>query len=141
MGKYERMKRIGMPLPSIINKMRLDGVSDDVIAQWGGGAPAASKENNKELERNIMNINPGAKMKPLHWAKFTQFQTDGTVWEGVDKVISKYKVNYEELEALFQQYQKGAQQQAKASKPKKEEKKDEDDTDFVCIFIFFFIWL
>ena len=36
MKKYERMKKIGMPLDSIINRMRMDGVSKDIIDEWGG---------------------------------------------------------------------------------------------------------
>ena len=37
MKKYERMKKIGMPLNSIINKMRMDGVDKKIIEEWGGG--------------------------------------------------------------------------------------------------------
>ena len=33
-AKYERMKKMGMPLHAIVNKMRLDGLSADVIAQF-----------------------------------------------------------------------------------------------------------
>ena len=34
MKKYERMKKMGMPLHAIVNKMRLDGLSAEVIAQF-----------------------------------------------------------------------------------------------------------
>lgn len=32
--KYEQMKKMGMPMQSIVNKMRLDGISADDIAQF-----------------------------------------------------------------------------------------------------------
>lgn len=44
MKKYERMKKIGMPLNSIINKMRMDGVDKKIIEKWGGGT--TKKKNN-----------------------------------------------------------------------------------------------
>lgn len=46
MKKYERMKKIGMPLDSILNRMRMDGVDKKIVDEWGGGG-AAKKESSE----------------------------------------------------------------------------------------------
>ena len=80
MKKYERMKKMGLPMNSIINKMRMDGCDQKTIESFGGKAAKKAKPSADEKQIMPESARPDKKMKPFHWAKMNAHQATSTIF-------------------------------------------------------------
>ena len=117
MKKYERMKKMGMPMNSILNRMKMDGASDSQIGAFGGSAVKKAKAVD---DKQIMpkSVKPSQRLKPFHWAKINSHQTDKTIWKGAeDEMASICKtLDFSELDALFSREKETATKRAATKK-------------------------
>merc|ERR1712228_1148998 len=121
MKKYERMKKMGLPINSILNKMRMDGLDSESIVKFGGSAAKKTKSTQDEKQIMPSSAAPTKKMKPFHWAKITQHQGASTIWKEVESEVPKIckKINFNELDALFnKEAEIGAKKKRKKFKEK-----------------------
>ena len=78
-SKYDKMKKVGLPPPSIRNKMKKDGVHEywqrDYFGEpqpvLGGGGGSKKKKKKKTAKRAV---------KPLHWRKKSDCDWNNTIW-------------------------------------------------------------
>eukprot|EP01084_Bolivina_argentea_P158807 276634_1 len=121
--KYERMKKMGLPMNSILNKMRMDGCTEKDIEKFGG--KAAKKAEPAEDERQVMpaDVKPTKRMKPFHWAKIVEHQSQTTIWKELDAEIPSLcaAIDFKEIEALFN---RAAEAEAKKTQKAKEAKRE-----------------
>ncbi|ETO28384.1 hypothetical protein RFI_08740 [Reticulomyxa filosa] len=74
LGKYETMKKVGMPEGAIRNKMKQDKIDEYWIAFFFGEplpGGAATKKPAKKVQRNV---------KPFHWRKKSDCEWEKTIW-------------------------------------------------------------
>eukprot|EP01084_Bolivina_argentea_P195275 335045_1 len=123
MKKYERMKKMGLPMNSIINKMRMDGCDQKAIEKFGG--KAAKKTKPIEDEKQIMpeTAQPTKKMKPFHWAKLNKNQSSSTIWDNCEAILPTLcnKIDFKQLELEFNKEADLANQKQQKAKQKKRE--------------------
>ena len=125
MKKFERMKKMGLPLNSILNKMRMEGVDSAIIEQWGG--KSSSKKKAVEEEKQIMpsSAKPSQKMKAFHWAKMSAHtaKSDKTIWKDAETEVPLLcdKIDFSEFDQLFsREADASARKQQSAAKKKRE---------------------
>ncbi len=94
MKKYQRMKKMGLPLNSILNKMRMDGCDQAAIDAFGGQSGKRVKAVEDEKQVMPESARPGKKMKPFHWAKLNYNQSQATIWKDCDSMIPPICLNY-----------------------------------------------
>ncbi|ETO19350.1 hypothetical protein RFI_17880, partial [Reticulomyxa filosa] len=130
MGKYERMKKLGMPTASIINRMRMDGVDSSIIEEWSGVGSTSKESQNKNVSAessDIMAIKPkSSTMKPFHWTKFTKIQAENTLWKESEKTITHYKIDYTLLEEKFARVKDEKQVPTQETEQKQDTPKEAD---------------
>eukprot|EP00485_Elphidium_margaritaceum_P001784 CAMPEP_0202694076 /NCGR_PEP_ID=MMETSP1385-20130828/8027_1 /ASSEMBLY_ACC=CAM_ASM_000861 /TAXON_ID=933848 /ORGANISM="Elphidium margaritaceum" /LENGTH=629 /DNA_ID=CAMNT_0049349857 /DNA_START=22 /DNA_END=1911 /DNA_ORIENTATION=+ len=123
MKKYERMKKMGLPLNSIVNKMRMDGCDEAVIDKFSG-ASGSKKVKAAADEKRIMpaDCKPAQKMKPFHWAKINAHQIDNTIWSEVEQKLPSLcaQIDFASLDELFKKGDDSAQQKKEKSQKKQE---------------------
>lgn len=133
MKKYERMKKMGLPMNSILNRMRMDGVSDSEIEAFGGGAaakktvveevqimPAQVQQRMKQMESEQK------RMKPFHWAKINSHQAnDKTLWKDASKQLPALcqNIDFARLEDLFSRETEAASQKKNGANKRKQNNK------------------
>ena len=122
MKKYERMKKMGLPMNSILNRMKMDGCDSKTIEKFGGASASKAAKSTAD-EKQIMpsQYKTKIKLKPFHWAKMNQHQAEATVFKNIEKEINSLcqKVNFKEIEELFASNTDTKQQQP--TKKKKRE--------------------
>lgn len=103
MKKYERMKKMGMPINSILNRMKMDGATDSQIVAFGGSAAKKAKVVADTKQIMPEKCRPSKKLKPFHWAKINSHQTEKTVWKDADKKMAALckEIDFSEFDALF----------------------------------------
>merc|ERR1719447_2555679 len=93
---------MGMPINSILNRMKMDGATDPQIAAFGGSAVKKTKVVD---DRQIMprTATPSKKLKPFHWAKLNSHQTDKAIWKDAERDIAAMckQIDFEKIESLF----------------------------------------
>lgn len=107
-NKYERMKKLGIPMSSIENQMKKDGCPSSMIKIFNRSSilnqqrhSFVSTEDSKE-EDNILGIIPITKrLKSFHWAKLSKVQSENTIFSGMDEMLSDVKLDYKNIEQLF----------------------------------------
>merc|ERR1712203_1171037 len=86
LAKYERMKKMGMPTHAIVNKMKLDGISADDIAEFENPG-FGSKKKEKKVDPRLAKYDRMSKMgMPMH-AIENKMRLDGIE----QSVIHKWK--------------------------------------------------
>jgi hypothetical protein len=103
LSKYERMKKLGLPMVSIVHKMTADGIEQSMIDEWAGvAAPASAADDSKDPEDMVrLKSRPDEKMKPFHWTKIARTDVMATVWEGMADDLGKMEIDYATLSAMF----------------------------------------
>ena len=106
--KYEGMKKMGLPMNSIVNKMKMDGISKDLIAAFensgkrasgGGGLRGLFKKKEPELPPK-KEIKPNVDMKRFHWSKIdTPNVVKSSIWNDIDESDIKFDIGG--FESLF----------------------------------------
>ena len=75
--KYEKMKKVGLPVVSIKNKMKKDGIHEYWQRDFFGepqpivGADGTAAKKKKKVRRPV---------KPLHWRKKSDCDWNNTLW-------------------------------------------------------------
>ena len=94
-NKYFTMKKIGMPLVSVLNKMRLDGCAQYEIDAFEGkklNAKPVKKRTHEEIALEY-GLNPKPKLKPrkveqlkrFHWEPIDADKIEGTLWYQINQ--------------------------------------------------------
>merc|ERR1712130_533581 len=79
------MKKVGLPPPSIKNKMKKDGIHEYWQRDFFGepqpmvGGGGGSKRKRKKAKRAV---------KALHWRKKSDCDWSHTIWGDIDKLIN-----------------------------------------------------
>ena len=123
MKKYERMKKMGLPMNSIINKMRMDGCDSKAIESFGGKSAKKAKPSSDEKQIMPSDSKPSKKMKPFHWAKITQHQATTTIWKDAEKQVPQLckQINFQQLDIMFnKEAEAKAKEKEKTAKKKRE---------------------
>eukprot|EP01083_Nonionella_stella_P009138 26450_1 len=129
-SKYKKLKKIAMPSASIINRMRMDGLSKDEIDAFEhqileGNTPSkrkAKKIDKKEQMRQLaveMGLKPKIEVKPkrvkklkrIHWKVIELKDIKGTIWERFGKKHTDQEIGIgAKFELQFQIRQKKPKQ-------------------------------
>ena len=139
LSKYMKMQRMNMPKQSIINRMRQDQVSPELVGMLFPDAPEAmvtNKAKRKQLQKGKASkpelppnlspkpvISPKNKMRNLHWTKVNPFDVADTIWSKVDD--SAMKLDVEDLESKFCWKQIESANKGKESIKNEKQKKNE----------------
>eukprot|EP01084_Bolivina_argentea_P034137 63181_1 len=110
-AKYKKMLKIGLPQQSVINKMRQDGISKQIISAVFPTAIESKKFIRKIQKRDSEKlklppglkpkklIKPKNKMRNIHWTTVNPFDVEKTIWNEIDD--ENIICNVDELEAKF----------------------------------------
>merc|ERR1712129_334356 len=94
LAKYERMRKMGMPTHAIVNKMKLDGISAEDIAEFENPGSGKKKKKVKEVDPRLAKYDRMQKMgMPIH-AIENKMRLDGIE----QSVIHRWKKQDEEDE-------------------------------------------
>merc|ERR1719420_475341 len=113
---------MGLPMNSILNRMRMDGVSESAQQAFGGNATAkeAAVEEKQIMPESFRT--PKSNMKAFHWAKINSHQAnDKTLWKDAAQSLPALcqKIEFARLEELFgKEAEAAAQKKQSASKVK-----------------------
>merc|ERR1719474_1246584 len=79
-AKYEKMKKVGLPVVSIKNKMKKDGIHEYWQRDFFGEPQPieGAEKKKKKLRRPV---------KPLHWRKKSECDWNNTLWGNLDGLI------------------------------------------------------
>merc|ERR1719474_1392669 len=111
------MKKMGMPINSILNRMKMDGATDSQIEAFGG---SSAKKVKVVDEKQIMpkDLKPSKRLKPFHWAKINSNQTEKTIWKDAERRMPSIckEIDFSEIEVMFGKEHESAQKKATKKK-------------------------
>ena len=86
----------------------MDGVDSKLIDKFGGGSSSKSSSSSTKStidEKQLLpqQYKPSKKLKPFHWAKISQHESENTVFKNIEKEINGLckEINFIEIDELF----------------------------------------
>eukprot|EP01083_Nonionella_stella_P174499 605115_1 len=141
--KYNRMKKMGMPMDAIVNKMKLDGIDANIVNAFEHPEEVGKKKSKKKggfgglfhkRKASIPakeKIKPSVDMKRFHWQTVDYKLARNSIWKTMDEKNVTETMDTSEFESLFRIPKKENKIKQLLKKDKNSEKKKDEEIKFV----------